>query len=164
MALKKKERNVSRKSLLEAVNELSPKRKTLLAACLSFSVMLALFLFIMALVGAVTPEDVKDEEYETLLSSLDGRTWSIGKDEGTDFLFFPSAAVSARTERRGENLLLVFLHEEGEESFRFACRKNSVEGFIGSSLFTLHHSLSQKTGKRALTLISGGRKISLYEE
>ncbi len=156
----KKKEEVNKKSLKEAINTLSTKCRIALALFTALSAVTLLFLFLFALITAVTPERVKKEDYQRVLSTLNKRTWTIKKgDEKTLALFLPTVEVQSAESIKNDSVLI--LHLKGGENnaiLYFGYKDERIQGFVGSTLFSLYPS------KGAITLLSAEAKIVFYEE
>lgn len=154
------------KSLKEALRDLSLRGRVLLALFTSLTVATLLFLFLFALLNAVTPDYIEKEDYITLLSKLNNRTWTIKKgDEKTLSPFLSGFKASgAKSEKSGTVLILRLKGEEKEHVLHFSYRDDRIQGFVGSSLFSLFPSEGKDGKNGVLTLISSEAKIVFYEE
>lgn len=161
-----KKKNENTTTLKKEIGKLSTKGKTVLAVSLALFISGLLFLFLYTLLESITPESVTKEEYETLLSKLDGRKWSLSSDSSKTIASFLDGfkPETAETVSRGNTLLIVLSDSKRGRTLYFSYTDGKIEGFMSSTLFRLYHS-SLKGGKsRALTLIGGDEKIVFYEE
>ena len=154
------------KSLFEAVDALSRKKKIALAIVLAVLVTGGIFAFTFTFISAVTPEKITEEDYRKLLSKLDGREWAIksGDEELISSSLYSFEPERARTEKSADTLLLILYSDREEYTLHFTYRDDRIQGFIGSDLYSLYHSIGKKETGRALTLVSTKNRITLYEE
>lgn len=163
---KEEKKEAEGKSLKEALSDLSTRNRIVLALFTSLTVVTLIFLFLFALINALTPENVKEEDYAAVLSALTDRTWTIKKgDEKTLSLFLPGyKATKARSGRSDGTLTLTILSDSNERILHFGYRNDRIQGFIGSTLFSLFPSVGKDGKNYVLTLLSDETKIVFYEE
>ena len=160
---KKKENT---KSLQEALKDLTTRGRVILALFTSIVAVTLLFLFLYALINAVTPDNVDIEDYESVLAKLNGRTWTIKKgDEKTLSVFLSGfKAQSAKSLKSGKSLILMLYGEKDERVLRFGYRDDRIQGFVGSVLFSLFPSEGKDGKNRVLTLLCEETKLVFFED
>ena len=153
-------------TLKEALSSLAGRKRIALAVFTAMVVVSLVLLFLFTLIDVVTPENMTEEEFHSLLSKTDGREWTVKKGDGDKiasvlYSFTPTTAV---TEKEGDTLLIILSDDTMDYTVRFAYISGSVQGLIGSTRFTLYHSSGKKETNRVLSLVSKEEKITLYEE
>ncbi len=153
-------------TLKEALSSLSGRKRVAFAVFVAFLTVSLVLLFLFTLIDVVTPDNMTEEEFHSLLSKLDGREWKVKKGDGEKiasilYSFSPDSAV---TEKDGETLLIVLSDGSMDYTVRFTYVSDSVQGLIGATGFTLYHSSGKKETNRVLSLVSKEEKITLYEE
>ncbi len=154
------------KSLKEALKDLPTRGRVVLALFTSMAVVTLLFLFLYALINAVTPENIIEEDYESVLTKINGRTWRIKKGDEKTLAQFLSGfkAESAESEKSGTALILILKGEDSDRTLHFGYRDERIQGFLGSTLFSIFLSEGKDGNNIALTLLSDETKIVFYEE
>lgn len=163
---KEEKKTENTKSLKEALGDLSTRGRVVLALFTAMATVTLLFLFLYALINAVTPDNIIEADYESVLTRINNRTWTIKKgDEKTLAQFLSGFKVdSAKSEKSGTALLLMLKGEESERTLHFAYRNNRIQGFVGSTVFSLFLSKGKDGSNMALTLLSEETKIVFYEK
>lgn len=166
MAEKKKNKKTNEgKSLKESIDALSRRKKVGLSIFIAISVTALIFLFAFAFIAAVTPEELTEEEFDELISILEGREWMIESGDKTKLSSYMYGLKAERitTERNGDSLIIYISSSGVEVPLRFSYIEGRVMGFISSTLFYLYHSSSRGKTNHVLTLINKEQKIVLYE-
>lgn len=163
---KEEKKTQNTKSLKEALGDLSTRGRVVLALFTAMAAVTLLFLFLYALINAVTPDNIIEEDYESVLTKINGRTWSIKKGDDKTLAHFLSGfkADSAESRKSGTALILILKGEESDRTLYFGYRDERVQGFVGSVLFSLFLSQGKDGNNMALTLLSEETKIVFYEE
>lgn len=163
---KNRERYLKGKSLREALSELPERKKIWLGISTAIGVTALIFFLALTFLSAVTPEEITKEEFDELISVLDGRKWTTAKGDGTKLssLMYGFKVEKITTQRSGEALVINITAKNGVIPVRFSYVEGRVRGFVSSTLFYLYHSSSKGNTSRALTLINEEMKIVLYEE
>ena len=153
-------------TLKEALSSLTGRKRVALAVFVAVVTVSLVLLFLFTLIDVVTPDSMTEEEFNSLLTKLDGREWKVKTGDGEKIasVLYSFSPDSATTEKEGQTLLII-LHGDGMDyTVRFAYVSDSVQGLIGSTRFTLYHSSGKKETNRVLSLVSKEEKITLYEE
>ena len=153
-------------TLKEALSSLTGRKRVALAVFVAVVTVSLVLLFLFTLIDVVTPDNMTEEEFNSLLSKTDGMEWKIKTGDGEKIasVLYSFSPDSATTEKEGQTLLII-LHGDGMDyTVRFAYISDSVQGLIGSTRFTLYHSSGKKETNRVLSLVSKEEKITLYEE
>ena len=153
-------------TLKEALSSLTGRKRVALAVFVAVVTVSLVLLFLFTLIDVVTPENMTEEEFHSLLSKLDGREWTVKKGDGDKIasVLYSFEPTTATTEKDGNTLLIVLSDDSMDYTVRFAYISGSVQGLIGATRFTLYHSSGKKETKRVLSIVSKEEKITLYEE
>ncbi len=153
-------------TLREALSSLSGRKRVAFAVFAAIFTVSLVLLFLFTLIDVVTPDNMTEEEFHSLLSKLDGREWKVKTGDGDKiasvlYSFSPGSAVTVKD---GETLLIILSDDTMDYTVRFTYVHDSVQGLIGSTRFTLYHSSGKKETNRVLSLVSRDEKVTLYEE
>ena len=153
-------------TLKEALSSLTGRKRVALAVFVAVVTVSLVLLFLFTLIDVVTPENMTEEEFHSLLSKLDGREWTVkkGDEDKIASVLYSFEPTTATTEKDGNTLLIVLSDDSMDYTVRFAYVGGSVQGLIGATRFTLYHSSGKKETNRVLSLVSKEEKITLYEE
>ena len=153
-------------TLREALSSLTGRKRVALAVFVAVVTVSFVLLFLFTLIDVVTPENMTEEEFHSLLSKVDGREWTVKKGDGDKIasVLYSFEPTTATTEKEGDTLLIILSDDTMDYTVRFAYISGSVQGLIGATRFTLYHSSGKKETNRVLSLVSKEEKITLYEE
>ena len=153
-------------TLREALASLTGRKRVALAVFVAVVTVSLVLLFLFTLIDVVTPENMTEEEFHSLLSKLDGREWTVKKGDGDKIasVLYSFEPATATTGKDGDTLLIILSDDSMDYTVRFAYVGGSVQGLIGATRFTLYHSSGKKETNRVLSLVSKEEKITLYEE
>ena len=153
-------------TLREALSSLTGRKRVALAVLTAMVVVSLVLLFLFTLIDVVTPDNMTEEEFHSLLSKIDGREWTVKKGDGDKIasVLYSFTPTTATTGKEGDTLLIILSDDTMDYTVRFAYVSGSVQGLIGATRFTLYHSSGKKETNRVLSLVSKEEKITLYEE